>query len=93
MLYGHYEKTVDRESAYEKLKARAAQVPEQPSEAQEGSWTDVLTGSAGKRGRSREGIVESMAKSAARAIGSQLGRQIMRGLFGSMTGGTTRRRR
>ncbi|MDC4222977.1 MAG: DUF853 family protein [Candidatus Manganitrophus sp.] len=86
VLYGHYEKAVDRESAYEKLKARAAQVPEQPSEAQEGSWTDVLTGSAGKRGRSREGIVESMAKSAARAIGSQLGRQIMRGLFGSMTG-------
>lgn len=95
VLFGHYEEAVDRESAYEKLKARAEQAapPEQPSEAQEGSWTDVLTGSTGKRGRSREGIVESMAKSAARAIGSQLGRQIMRGLFGSMTGGTTRRRR
>ncbi|NKE71359.1 helicase HerA-like domain-containing protein [Candidatus Manganitrophus noduliformans] len=95
VLFGHYEEAVDRESAYEKLKARAEQAapPEQPSEAQEGSWTDVLTGSTGKRGRSREGIVESMAKSAARAIGSRLGRQIMRGLFGSMTGGTTRRRR
>lgn len=95
VLFGHYEEAVDRESAYEKLKARAEQAapPEQPSKAQEGSWTDVLTGSTGKRGRSREGIVESMAKSAARAIGSQLGRQIIRGLFGSMTGGTTRRRR
>jgi len=98
VLYGHYEKTVDRESAYEKLKLRAEQtaapMPSQPEADQEGSWTDVLTGSTGKGGRSREGIVESMAKSAARAIGSQLGRQIMRGLFGSMMGGgTTRRRR
>ncbi|MCG3113126.1 MAG: DUF853 domain-containing protein [Candidatus Manganitrophus sp. SB1] len=97
VLFGHYEEAVDRESAYEKLKARAEQtvspVSVESESDPEGSWTDVLTGSAGKRGRSREGIVESMAKSAARAIGSQLGRQIMRGLFGSMTGGTTRRRR
>ncbi len=95
VLYGHYEKTVDRESAYEKLKSRAEQTaPPAPEESgQGGSWTDLLTASAGKGGRSREGIVESMAKSAARAIGSQLGRQIMRGLFGSMTGGETRRPR
>ncbi len=114
VLYGHYEKMIDRESAYEKLKGRAEAVAreekpvERPSQAPEktvpvsrggiggsigGGLTDLLTG-AGKVGRSREGIVESMAKSAARAIGSQLGRQIIRGLFGSMAGGTrsTRRR-
>lgn len=95
VLYGHYEKTIDRESAYEKLKSRAEQTtpPAQQERDQGGGWTDLLTGSTGKRGRSREGMLESMAKSAARAIGSQLGRQIMRGLFGSMTGGTTKRRR
>ncbi|HZR45060.1 MAG TPA: helicase HerA-like domain-containing protein, partial [Candidatus Manganitrophaceae bacterium] len=92
VLYGHYEKAIDRESAYEKLRARAERTAPagQPVEP-ERSWTDLLTGSVGKRGRSREGIVESMAKSAARAIGSQLGRQIMRGLFGSI--GTGRKRR
>jgi DNA helicase HerA-like ATPase len=100
VFFGHYEAQVDRESAYEKLKSRAEQkpaaarpTPSGESADPEGSWTDVLTGSTGKGGRSREGIAESMIKSAARAIGSQLGRQIMRGLFGSMTGGTTRRRR
>ncbi|TAK08152.1 MAG: DUF853 family protein [Candidatus Manganitrophaceae bacterium] len=95
VLYGHYEKTIDRESAYEKLKSRAEETtpPAQQEGDQGGGWTDLLTGSTGKRGRSREGMLESMAKSAARAIGSQLGRQIMRGLFGSMTGGTTRRKR
>ena len=95
VLYGHYEKTIDRESAYEKLKARAEQTaPRAQQEGdQGGSWADLLTGSIGRGGRSREGILESMAKGAARAIGSQLGRQIMRGLFGSMTGGTTKRRR
>jgi DNA helicase HerA-like ATPase len=99
VIDGYYEKSVDRESAYEKLKARAGQIApkgqesDQEGSGQETSWTDLLTSSTGKGGRGREGIVESMAKSAARAIGSQLGRQIMRGLFGSMAGGTTRRRR
>jgi DNA helicase HerA-like ATPase len=98
ILYGHYEERIDRESAYEKLKSRADQraAPAEEGSAEEGrgeggSWTDLLTGPGGKRGRSREGIIESMAKSAARAIGSQLGRQIMRGLFGQMGGGRKRR--
>jgi DNA helicase HerA-like ATPase len=100
VIYGHYEKMIDRESAYEKLKSRAEQTPPAKEQGSDqaggrpaGSWTDLLTLPAGKGGRSREGIFESLAKSAARAIGSQLGRQIMRGLFGSMAGGTTRRRR
>ncbi|TZF90156.1 helicase HerA-like domain-containing protein, partial [Cognatilysobacter lacus] len=38
----------------------------------------------------RQGIVETMAKQAARTVGSQLGRQIVRGLLGSLLGGRGR---
>jgi hypothetical protein len=36
-------------------------------------------------------MVETMAKQAARTVGSQMGRQILRGIFGSMLGGSRRR--
>jgi len=94
VIYGHYEKVIDRESAYEKLKMRAEQtVSSGPTRQEQGSWTDLLMGPTGKGGRSREGIVESMAKSAARAIGSQLGRQVIRGILGSILGDDSPRRR
>ncbi|HAD03789.1 MAG: ATP-binding protein [Desulfuromonadales bacterium GWD2_61_12] len=79
-LAGHYERQVDRESAYEKLKTRAAQVAaQQPPAAPRGRSTapDNPTGE----------IFEAAAKSAARAIGSQVGRQIIRGILGSLFGG------
>lgn len=81
VIYGHYEKAVDRESAYEMLKARAEQsyqADSNPPPAQRG-------------GRQQESIMEAMAKSAARAIGSQLGREILRGVLGSILGGGRRR--
>jgi DNA helicase HerA-like ATPase len=82
VLYGHYEKTVDRESAYEKLKAKAEQVQAAPQQEiqkrrEPKSQTEQLLGAA--------------AKSAAHAIGSQLGRQILRGVLGSIFGGGRRR--
>jgi len=82
VLYGTYEKTVDRESAYEKLKARAEQAQPaveaapQPGGRQVKSQTEVLIG--------------ALATSAARAIGSQVGRQIIRGVLGSIFGGGRR---
>jgi len=82
VLYGTYEKTVDRESAYEKLKARAEQAQPaveaapQPGGRQVKSQTEVLIG--------------ALAKSAAHAIGSQVGRQIIRGVLGSIFGGSRR---
>jgi hypothetical protein len=85
VLYGHYEKTIDRESAYEMLKARAVR-----GKAKEQAAT------AGKR-RAAEPTSETtrifgaMAKSAAHAIGSQIGRQIIRGVLGSILGGGKRR--
>ncbi len=99
LVAGQYEKTVDRESAYEKLKTRAAAVTsaaEQAQSADKGMLGGVLdsiglgagSGSGAKPvGRQREGIIEATAKSAARAIGSQLGRQIIRGVLGSILGG------
>jgi DNA helicase HerA-like ATPase len=100
-LFGHYEQTQDRESAYEKLKAHAqarlesAPAGEKP-DAQGGSVMDVLggilVGSTGPRGGRREGMLEAAAKSAARSVGSQLGREIMRGVLGGLLGGGSRRR-
>jgi DNA helicase HerA-like ATPase len=83
LVAGVYEKTVDRESAYEVLTARALQqAPETtPAGGVKGVLGEVLMGN----GR-RQGLVETLAKSAVRAIGSQLGRQIVRGVLGSWLG-------
>jgi uncharacterized protein len=99
LVAGQYEKTIDRESAYEKLKARAEEATSAAAQAEsagKGIFGGVLDsiglggvgGSEAKPGaRQREGILEATAKSAARAIGSQLGRQIIRGVLGSILGG------
>jgi DNA double-strand break repair helicase HerA and related ATPase len=86
-IFGHYERLIDRESAYEALKARAAKrLPEQPQPAgPQGS--SPRGASRSPVGRSRDTILEAMAKSAARSIGSSLGRQILRGALGSILGG------
>jgi hypothetical protein len=77
VIYGHYEKTVDRESAYEKLKARAEQVKE-----------EAVPQKRSAEPRSQAGdLLTAAAKSAAHAIGSQIGRQIIRGVLGSIFGG------
>ncbi len=94
VLYGHYEAEVDRESAYEVLKARAEQVVNaQEAPGESGGMLDGMFGGGGVKsssGRSREGVVEALAKSAARAIGSQLGKQILRGVLGAIMGGKGR---
>jgi DNA helicase HerA-like ATPase len=83
VVYRHYEKTVDRESAYERLKAAAeqnlavAQAPAVPAPR--------------APGRQPQTLMDAFTKSAARAVGSQLGRQILRGALGSIFGGGGRR--
>jgi DNA helicase HerA-like ATPase len=86
-LRGFYEKQVDRESAYEVLKARATEkaAEEAPEEGKGFDWGSVLGG--GKKTSRSDSILESAAKSTARAIGSQLGRSIIRGVLGSIFGG------
>jgi DNA helicase HerA-like ATPase len=101
-LAGHYEKAVDRESAYEQLKERTAErqadaapahgkgAPAGAPAPSGGGLGDIIFGSTGPRGGKREGVLESAAKSAARSIGSQVGREIMRGVLGSIFGGKRR---
>jgi hypothetical protein len=88
---GRYEKTVDRESAYEILKKRAAQAAAPaaatPEKGGGGLLDGLLGGVTGPRGGRREGAAEAMVKSAARSIGSQLGRNLIRGVLGSLLGG------
>jgi DNA helicase HerA-like ATPase len=97
---GTYDKVVDRESAYEKLKARAAaaapaaaagSTTAQPAGGGVlGGLSDILFGSTGPRGGKREGMVDAMAKCAARSVGSSLAREITRGVLGSLLGGKRR---
>jgi len=85
LVAGVYEKVVDRESAYETLKGRAATAPDAPAPAAAGkpgaagapaedggvmgSLNEILFGSTGPRGGKREGLAESAARSAMRSIG------------------------
>jgi DNA helicase HerA-like ATPase len=90
-LYGHYEKAVDRESAYEKLKARTEEASPATTAETTNPVSDILLGKTGPRGgRQSQGILEAMTKSAARSIGSELGRQVLRGVLGSILGGKRR---
>lgn len=80
-IYGHYENSVDRESAYEMLKKRAEQ-----SALDTSSQTTAASGGS-RTVRRPDSLMEVMAKSAARAIGSRVGREIIRGVLGSIFGG------
>ena len=91
---GAYDKTVDRESAYEKLANRAAvSAGGAPPGASGGGLMDSLKGSLGGlmtgSGR-KDSLVEAMAKSAVRTMGSTVGREIVRGVLGSLLGGKRR---
>ena len=106
LVAGVYEKTQDRESAYEKLKGRAEatgaaaeqikSAPAGPGAASDeggmmGELKDLLFGSTGPRGGKREGLVEKAASSAIRSMGSAMGREIFRGVLGGLLGGSRRR--
>jgi DNA helicase HerA-like ATPase len=94
LVAGVYDTAVDRESAYEILKARAEAAAQAAAAAEQAKQQAKATPSGGilgdilgGRGGRREGAVEAMAKSAARSIGSQIGRAITRGVLGSIFGG------
>jgi len=97
LVAGVYEKQVDRESAYEKLRGRTdAAMPAADAAGAEGSGllgglSDVLFGSSGPRGGRRDGLAQTVAKSAMRSIGSAVGREIVRGVLGGILGGGRRR--
>lgn len=97
-VYGKYEDEVDRESAFEMLQkgiqatteAQGAPAAKGQSDAVDdgilGGLKDILFGTTGPRGGKRDGVVQTMAKSAARQVTSQ----IVRGMLGSLLGGRRR---
>ena len=103
LVAGVYEKTQDRESAYEKLQGRAiaganaaqtlpggGAAGQTDSGGIMGGLKDVLFGRTGPRGGVHDGLAQSMAKSAVRTMGSTVGREIIRGVLGSLFGGRRR---
>ncbi|MFN3883143.1 MAG: helicase HerA-like domain-containing protein [Rhodocyclaceae bacterium] len=108
LLHGHYEKMVDRESAYEMLQSRvgaaeaggtaaakigAGGAAPQPASGGDGSsfLSEILFGRTGPRGGQTDGLVQAAAKSVTRTIASQVGRELVRGVLGSLLGGSKRR--
>jgi hypothetical protein len=92
-LNGRYDTAIDRESAFEMLKKRAAEEErmelaekarvEQERQAKKSkSAGNIWTGTS-----RRQGVGEAIVKSVARSVGSSLGRQIVRGILGSLLGG------
>ncbi|TBR38874.1 MULTISPECIES: helicase HerA-like domain-containing protein [Dyella] len=92
-----YDTAINRESAAELLAARASEKVAAPVPAgkrttsaqatEEGTgWSDTVKDVLLGSGR-RQGMIEAMAKSASRTIGSRLGQQIVRGVLGGIFGG------
>jgi hypothetical protein len=102
VIFGHYEAAIDRESAYEKLTARAHEkTSAQPGASSGqaaagdggamGALGSILMGSTGPRGGHQAGMLEALAMSAVRTVGSQIGREVIRGVLGGILGGGRRR--
>ncbi|MBN2793688.1 MAG: DUF853 family protein [Desulfuromonadales bacterium] len=88
-IANRYDQRVDRDSAYELLKQKAAQLAEVQKAEQVRRETEKAREQAEKnsrRGSGRQTAAEAMMTSAARSIGSQIGRQIIRGVLGSLFG-------
>ncbi len=86
LLYGHYEKAVDRESAFEVLKART----EAATQAQQAAKEEAKEARGARSGG--DSVIEAFGKSVVRAAGSAIGRQLIRGVMGSLFGGGGRRK-
>ena len=97
LVAGNYDKTIDRESAYEMLQQRASPVAggkpaaagKDAAAADDGMLggmgtmvKEALFGRTGPRGGQYDGLVQSMAKSAVRSAG----REIIRGVLGGILG-------
>jgi len=95
-LHGKYGTTVDRESAYERLTARIAE-PEPTPDPQYVPPPPAHEPEPERRESEEPGFLEKafgspVVKSFLRSAATQLGREVTRGIFGTRTR-TTRRRR
>ena len=96
---GQYDKTVDRESAFEMLQKKAAesataaeqqkqaqQQPAPPADSGGSGWSIPGFGTdSGRRSSGRQTVAEAAMKSVVRSVGSSIGRALVRGILGSLT--------
>lgn len=100
VLFGHYEKSVDRESAYERLKGRAqtAAIPQPsqqppmptaqypaPAPAPQGTWTDAVGSLLGAF--SGGGRRQGLAEAMAKSAARAVGSQVGRQIVRGVLGG------
>jgi uncharacterized protein len=95
-VYGQYEETVDRESAYEKLSGKAKQraaAKEQDVQAQEDAKAAKREASISRREpqSATDRFVKGVAGSVGRQIGTSVARSIGNALVRGLLGGLTRR--
>jgi hypothetical protein len=83
-IYGHYENTIDRESAYEKLQGRTANAGRATAPA---AGTPVQASAARKSTKPAPTAVDEVLKAANSPLGRQIGRELVRGIMGSLLGG------
>jgi DNA helicase HerA-like ATPase len=98
-ISGQYDKTVDRESAFEMLQKKAAEsaaAAEQQKQQQQqpapqtdsggSGWSIPGFGTdSGGRRSGRQTVAEAAMKSVVRSVGSSIGRALVRGILGSLT--------
>ena len=96
IVAGVYENAVDRESAYEMLKGRAAQTeaeqaaPAAAAQNNGGLLGGIFGNDTPRRPRGalrQQSVGEQLVKSVVRTVGAEVGRQLVRGLLGSLMGG------
>ena len=81
---GKYDKTQDRESAYELLTRRAEQAARQAEKAQDSGRTKSGSGRASTRQSTGDAFVKSVTRAMGSSLGRTITREIMRGIMGSM---------
>ncbi|MDZ4786869.1 MAG: helicase HerA-like domain-containing protein [bacterium] len=90
IIAGIYDRVIDRESAYEKIKGKL-QSDRFQNDSTENEGRSEKSQSLEKTrpatvGRARQSIAEAFVKSTVRTIGSSIGRQLIRGIMGSLMG-------
>jgi DNA helicase HerA-like ATPase len=88
-VFGEYDKTVDRESAYEKLTARAKDRAgdEAKAQAQKDAAKDAARSerAAPQRETATERFVKNMASTVGRQVGTIVVRSLVRGILGGLS--------
>jgi DNA helicase HerA-like ATPase len=84
---GLYDRTIDRESAFELLQTRFAESAakaKEAADAKEQARADAQARRSAPRPSNRQGIGEAFTKSLVRSMASSAGRQLIRGILGSL---------